>query len=100
MQYIVNADEAAIFKISGIGKKTASKIIIEIKDKINLSETENSLDLENTSSLVFKEATMALESLGFDNKKIQDVLKKLSEPLKDAQLEEVIKKALALLNKK
>lgn len=94
--WILNHDEKNISTISGIGKKTASKIIIEIKDKlVPLTGSEASMKHGH-----YQEALMALESLGFDQSKISAVLKDLQKASASLSLEEIIKKSLALLNKK
>jgi len=81
-----NIDE--LTKVSGIGKKNAQKIILELKnkiDKIDLKIDEKNFDLE-----VYE----ALEGLGFSGLQIREALKNIPDNL---STEEKIKEALKLI---
>lgn len=75
-------------KVAGIGRKNAEKIILELKDK--LGETK-----EETSSSDQSDVLEALLSLGYSERSIRDVLKKIS----GKNTEEKIKLALKELGK-
>ncbi len=93
--WILSGDEKSISKINGIGKKTSSKIILEISDKlIPLG------DANNKNLISFNEASMALESLGFNVSRISIALKEIKKSDNITALEDIIKKALVILNKK
>lgn len=75
---IGNADVDFFQKIKGIGKKTAQRIIIDLKSKIGgLGELDLSADTENKED----ELWMSLKQLGFDKKEIEKVTKKLPDNL-------------------
>lgn len=97
---ITGSDAAALSRVNGIGKKTAERIIVELKDK--LAEYAASAGVSPTGSKgagVTGEAISALESLGFKKKESeQAVMKALKETGSD-DASAVIKKALASLNK-
>ncbi len=84
------AQDAAVFtKVSGVGKKTAERIIVELKEKLGsgtiaIGSLGRSDDLLN-----------ALESLGYSNREIKDVLGKLDHSLPQ---EEKLRQALKLLS--
>ncbi len=81
-------------RISGIGKKTAQRIILELKDKIILpKEKENDVNFDQDIEIID-----ALASLGFNKKNIIDVLRSIRN--EKLTLEEKFKKALVMLNKK
>jgi Holliday junction DNA helicase RuvA len=84
-----NEDDTTLAKTPGIGKKTAQKIIIEMKGRI--SKLNFATDLTNNNSSKAKEALMAL---GFKDKECEKMLKDLDASL---STEELIK--LALQNK-
>lgn len=84
----IGRGDAAIFTaISGIGKKTAERIILELKSKITdvtFEEGGSSADIIN-----------ALSGLGYNMYEIRGILSKLSPT---APVEEKLKEALKLLS--
>ncbi|MPN01139.1 Holliday junction ATP-dependent DNA helicase RuvA [bioreactor metagenome] len=90
---IGNADVDFFQKIKGIGKKTAQRIIIDLKSKIGgLGE----LDLAADEDVKEDELWMSLKQLGFDKKEIEKVIKKL--PTEIVIIEEKISWCLQNLN--
>ena len=89
---IANSDAAVFTKIGGVGKKTAEKIILELKDKIgDLGAVGTAAGHENSDQLL-----AALENFGYSNKEIKEVLKKLDLSL---PAEEKLRQALKFLAK-
>lgn len=92
---IVSSEYNMLIKAPGIGKKIAQRIILELKDKIDVQDEEiMSDDLVNMSQVVGKnleEALQALISLGFSEKEAKASLKLIN---KDDSLEEIIKQSL------
>ncbi len=95
-RWILNSDEKSISGINGIGKKTAAKIILEIADKLVLTDKNEVDEIEMT----YIEATAALEALGFSNNHISNALSTVRKEKIEYSLEELIKKALNILNKR
>ena len=97
IQSVVNEDIDALVHLPGIGKKTAERLIVEMKDKISeISSDENSLSQNNENSAV-AEAINALVNLGYKTKDAKTILVKIeSEGL---TVEELIRQALKSLNK-
>lgn len=66
---IIGGDSAAIAKAPGVGKKTAERVIIDLKDKVDLISTFESKLTKSTASSISssakQEALMALTSLGY-----------------------------------
>ncbi len=88
-------DYKAITKCQGIGLKTAQRIILELKDKIDCStidvfHSDSSKQHYNNQSAV-AEALAALKTLGYSE---QDVLKIISKYESSLNVEDIIKMAL------
>ena len=84
---------------SGIGKKTAEKLIIELKDKLSIEDVLNkSSDTEtkevlHTTNEIQAEAVQALVALGYASAESMKAVKKV--PLTDDMaVEDVLKQAL------
>ncbi len=103
---IVNADLKTISRINGIGKKTAERLVVELKDKLGKmtfggltvkSETTQIPDQLRASA---EDAIMALEQLGFKRDGIQKTMQSLLSELdqKECSAENLIRKALQRLN--
>lgn len=91
---ILRDDPAILYKVSGIGKKTAERIVVELKNKLDslpVSETEIDLSTSDT------EAFDALLSLGYSERDVRDALKKLPPDI--TKMEDQIKQALKYLGK-
>ncbi|MEZ6209022.1 MAG: Holliday junction branch migration protein RuvA [Candidatus Paceibacterota bacterium] len=89
---IANSDSAYLTKFSGIGKKTAEKIVIELRDKLsNLVEKEYG---QNVSG--YDDVYLALESLGYDKREIRDVLTQIDRDIDDTGM--IIKEAIKWLS--
>ena len=82
--------------VKGIGAKTAQRIIVDLKDKINTPS--NPLDIQiPANNEIFDEALAALVMLGFSQQASQKVLKKLLSSTQGLNVEDVIKKALKMM---
>lgn len=97
---VISNDVSKIVGIPGIGKKTAERIILELKDKLKTEQAISKNDEvkvaihkdENTS-----EAVTALQVLGYTRREIDKALEKVNTD--GLSIEEIIRKALALLGK-
>ncbi len=68
---------AHLVKVSGIGKKTAEKIVLELKDKLGGFSGEGSGEMSAGMSSDM-DAIEALKALGYDADEARDALKKVS----------------------
>ena len=100
---IANCDLNVIKRISGIGPKTAERLIVELRDKVGklapaLSSTEKTVPDEVAAAA--EDAVLALEQLGFKPEKIRKAIHKIVEeiPAKECSSENLIRKALQSLN--
>ena len=86
-------DTSVLTKVSGIGKKNAQKIVLELKNKMDKFSGMFGAEGESTDIAVFE----ALEALGYDSRSIQQVLKEHS--FADMETPQKIKAAIQLLGK-
>lgn len=89
---IISGDDKAIAKSPGIGKKTAQKIIIELKDKLDLGEITTS-NVENKASSSQNDAIEALVALGYSQSAAFSAIGQI-EITEDMDVEEILKLAL------
>ncbi|NJP03866.1 Holliday junction branch migration protein RuvA [Candidatus Gracilibacteria bacterium] len=82
---IENGDIAFITRMPGIGKKTAERLIIELRGKLDLTAVP---DKHSHQTPAMQEAVDALKNLGYDTKTIEDVLKHAPE---EAATESLVK---------
>ena len=95
-QIIATGNDSQLKAVKGIGGKTAQRIIVDLKDKINA--VGDSLLIQATpSSEHFDEAFAALVTLGFPKQAAQKVLKKLYGENPDLAVDVAIKLALKML---
>ena len=85
---IENSDSQTLAHTPGIGKKSAEKIILELRGK--LSHLQDTKGNENTF-----EVRLALEALGYSPREINEVISKLNTKKKSTS--DLIKEALAQL---
>ena len=92
-----NQDLSALTKLPGIGKKSAQRIMLELKEKAG-DFTSDSEDFQPAQvfSNSFDEAADALSALGYTSAEISSVLKRAP---KNSSTEQLIKFALKELNK-
>ena len=92
-------DVKTISSAPGIGKKTAEKLIIELKDKLSIEDVltreEESVTTVSghASNQVQAEAVQALVALGYGNSEALKAVKKVSI-LENTSVEDVLKQAL------
>lgn len=97
-QAIVNEDLTALTRAPGIGKKTAGRIILELKDKIPVAALKDAPGRIVAGS--FSDAVAALESLGYATAEAHRAVKEaLAGGNEDPAAGELVKKALRLLVK-
>ena len=98
---VISEDISEIVKAPGIGKKSAQRIVLELKDKLKKEainiETEMSNKKTSTNSAAAEEAMSALQVLGYNKKEIEKAFEKLDKT--NEEVEELIKKGLAILSK-
>ena len=101
---IMSGDAKAISAAPGIGKKTAEKLILELRDKVDIEDVlehaahggdEASLTAEGGESGMQAEAVQALVALGYGSAESMRAVRKTSPDC--ASVEEILKEALKYL---
>jgi len=90
---VVNNDPEYLKKISGLGPKTAQRLILELQNKVDYLEVG---DMKGMDLGQEGEATEALLTLGYTLSQAKDALK---EDAKGKTLEQRVREALKLLGK-
>ena len=90
---VFSEDVNRIKSIKGIGLKTAQRLIIELKDKVELFDKKD-IDLSGKNLNIKNEALLALSALGFNKSKSENIVSKLYFENKDIELQELLKKSL------
>ncbi len=85
-------DISRISKVPGIGKKTAERLILELRDKLSFVSSGES----NSSGGEFEDAVGALVALGYSDRDARNALSKVSGGL---TVPELIRQALRILSR-
>ncbi len=92
---IAIGDTGYLNKVSGIGRKTAERIVIDLRNKVTVSDsatnTKESMSIEN-------DAVEVLKSLGYSQNEARDALKQVPNDVESVNAR--IKQALKILSNK
>src|SRR5213595_1662914 len=94
---VVNSDVTAISKISGLGKKTAERIILELKDKLGVAAAWEAASAAHAPTLEQEqanEAVLALIALGYKQIDAHKAVRDLQEKGEAKPAEELVKLVL------
>ena len=94
---IAQGDLRVLERIKGIGKKTAERLVLELRDKVGIHSGETNISVLVNNSLE-QDALNALLALGIGKQAAEQAVRKVisSSPAVD-KIEEVIKKALKII---
>lgn len=96
---IVSGDEKTLIRAPGIGKKIAQRIILELREKIHIEQSEDNNFLKTSGGDLIEDKKLievlgALISLGYSEKEAEKALNAVS---KEQSLENMIKDCLKYL---
>jgi Holliday junction DNA helicase RuvA len=95
---VANGDVKALSQISGVGKKTAERIIVELKDKIGAAGSWEAMSAQRALSpedQKINDAVLALIALGFKQLEAHDTVRKIQAHLgPQATIEELVRASL------
>ncbi|MCK6604587.1 MAG: Holliday junction branch migration protein RuvA [Ignavibacteriaceae bacterium] len=88
-------DVKRISATPGIGKKTAERLILELRSKVEFSASESGTTI---SGNIRGEAILALQALGYNLKTATDAVNTILKTMPEITLENLIKAALKMMN--
>ncbi len=94
---IINKDLDTLCQAPGIGKKTAERIIFELKDKIDTNISLEGIEDIEIAPNSYDEALGGLMSLGYSRYEVENILRKLD--LDNMGVEDIIREGLKKLSK-
>lgn len=100
VQCVVNSDTASLIRLPGVGKKTAERLIIEMRDKLSAWQHHSPVELNllaptverGTRHQIVQDAVSALISLGYKPQEASRSVSKVDDGVLSS--EEIIRKAL------
>ncbi len=90
---ILTENVSTIQSVKGIGLKTAQRVIIELKDKVNLADSTGEISISGLNQNR-EEALSALEVLGYSRKQTSKVVDELINNDPEISVEKIIKNSL------
>ena len=99
---IINADASAFKAVKGIGKKTAERIIVDLKDKVKTIDIETEIESEGEKTGAVhnrnrEDALSALVALGYNRKEAEKALSKVVTSVQDDDVAELVRETLKIL---
>jgi Holliday junction DNA helicase RuvA len=92
---VTGNDVKALTALPGVGKKTAERLIIEMRDKVDSFDVSGSDNLSTIINSVIEDAESALIGLGYRPHEAARAVSLVSDPAED--VESLIRQALKLL---
>jgi len=100
---IRSSDDSRLCAIPGIGKKTAARMCLELKDKVRLlapDESQRAPLARAASPDVRDDAVSALVNLGYKRPAAEEAVNKALQGRPDVRIEELVREALSILMKR
>ncbi len=97
---VVAGDIASLSRIKGVGKKTAERIVVELRDKVGVSAAWEAASAANAlppEEQHVNDAVLALISLGYKQAEAHKTVRAVRDKQPGATVEELIKEALKAL---
>lgn len=91
---ILSGNYALLQKVKGIGAKTAERIIIDLRDKVQKFEISGEENIGFIDNKIKEESLSALEVLGISKKMSKKIADRILKQSPDIQVEDLIKQIL------
>ena len=92
---IRKGDLAQLVKIPGVGRKTAERIVVELRDKLVVIDVPDA-GRRSTRSQLEEDVASALSNLGYDTKSVERAIEK-SRAASGADFEKLLRSSLQIL---
>ena len=95
---VASNDADRLTLIPGVGKKTAQRIALELKDKVRIlpGEAREQLPLQAEA----EEAVMALETLGYNRHQAEKAVERVMKSGTEEKVDEIVRMALGVLGRR
>ncbi len=94
-RYIAQNEIAALTTIPGIGKKTAERLVLELRDRLaRWLPDETAVTAKSKTTAIQEETIMALVSLGYNRTAAEKAVEQVTREAGELPVEELIKRAL------
>lgn len=94
---VAGGEIAELSRIKGLGKKTAERIVLELKDKVGVAETWRDVASGAVAPRA-ADAELALVALGYKQVEARKAVRKLLEDEPEAETEQLIRGALRTMS--
>ena len=94
---VVEGDVAALSQIKGLGKKTAERIVLELKDKVGVADGWKAAS-ESSAPSAINDTELALIGLGYKQTEARKAVKAVVAAQPDIDTEDLLRGALRMLN--
>lgn len=94
---VVNGEIAALSKIKGLGKKTVERIVLELKDKVGVTDAWESAS-QGIAPTAAGDAELALIGLGYKQAEAKKAVAVAVKANAELSTEELLREALRMLN--
>jgi Holliday junction DNA helicase RuvA len=93
---------AALVAISGVGRKTAERLVVDLRDKLDVLAEATETRASSREGVLprsqrFDDAVAALVHLGYSPGQAQEAVRRAAEGQEDLSLEDLVRRALARL---
>jgi Holliday junction DNA helicase RuvA len=92
-QAVVQGDIGLLSTVKGLGKKTAERIVLELKDKVGVTEAWEAAG-KDAAGAAPRDAELALLALGFKQVEARKAIRAAMEKAPDLAAEDLIREAL------